>query len=164
MAEREGPWVRNKDNKIRRYFSDSEKKNKGYWKLLCPTVSAPNETRGGVKAVFKSVLSEFVLNENLLDQTSDSTFDMEELIEKKTALFFITRDEGTVYDRLISTVINQVYQYLIDRAEENFENGRLDRRVEFIIDELGNLCTQMTGSFSSTYQICVETAKIHTAY
>lgn len=135
----EGSWVRNKGKKMRIYFSDSERKKMGYWKLLCPTVNAPNDTRGGIEAVFTSVLSEFVLNENLVDQTSDSTFDMEELIEKKTALFFITRDEGTVYDRLISTVINQVYQYLIDRAEENFENGRLDRRVEFIIDEFGNL-------------------------
>lgn len=132
-------WGRKKEKRMKRFFETNDRKKKNYWKLLCPTVTAPNETRGGITAVFTSTLGDFVLNDNLIDQTSGSTFDIRDLVDSKTALFFITRDEGSVYDRLISTIINQIYQYLIDIAEEDGENGRLKRRIEFILDEFGNL-------------------------
>lgn len=124
--------------KMAKFFSNEYIKQKHCWKLLCPTVMAPNETRGGLTSVFTSAMSSMVLNENLIDQTSDSTFKLSDLVDRKTALFFITRDEGSAYDGLISVIVDEIYEYLIDVAEEQF-GGRLNRRVEFILDEFGNL-------------------------
>lgn len=131
--EKAGPYKR-----FRSFFSDIDRKKKNCWKLLCPTVMAPNETQGGITSMFTSAISAFVLNEDIMDQTADSTFQLQELVDQKTALFLVTRDEGSAYDRLISVIINQIYEYLVDTAEE-ISGGCLKRRVEFILDEFGNL-------------------------
>lgn len=107
------------------------------YELVNPAINAPNETRSSVYSVFTSCMSSFVQNEDIIDMTSNSTFDVEDLL-KKTAIFFITRDETDVYDSLISATIDQLYTSLIDIAEKRY-NGRLKRRVNFIIDEFGSL-------------------------
>lgn len=83
-------------------------------------------------------LTPFILNEDIMDATANSTFDVRDLVEKKCAIFIITKDEGSVYNKLISANIDQIYERLIDIAEEEYD-GRLPRRINFILDEFGNL-------------------------
>lgn len=120
---------------IKEYFD--EKQDSIAYKLMKPAITAPNETRSSVYSVFSSGLTSFIQNESVIDMTTNSTFDVNDLLEK-TALFIITRDEANVYDALISATIDQLFSLLVDIAEEKY-NGRLPRRVEFIIDEFGAL-------------------------
>ena len=66
-------------NYMKCYFEDKEEKN--YWKLIYPVVTAPNETRSSLHSVFSSCLNSFVQNEAIIDQTSNSTFCVEDLIK-----------------------------------------------------------------------------------
>ena len=121
---------------IKSYFEDQE--DLSCWKRIYPVVTAPNETRSSLNSVFSSCLDVFVQNESIIDQTSHSTFQVKELVEEKTALFIISRDEGSVYNALITAILDQIYEILTNIADEN--GGTLKRRVQFVLDEFGNLC------------------------
>lgn len=112
--------------------------DKPYYKLIAPYINAPNDTRASLDAVLTSAISKFARNESVIDQTTNSTFDVKDLIKEKTALFIISRDESSVYNGMISNMVNQIYETVIDIAEEEY-NGRLERRLAIILDEFGNL-------------------------
>lgn len=119
------------------YF-DLQKEKKPYYKLISPYINSPNETKASLDAVLTSVISKFCRNESVIDQTANSTFSMRDLVKEKTALFIISRDESTVYNAFISAMVSQIYETIIDYAEEKC-NGRLERRLAIVLDEFGNL-------------------------
>lgn len=122
-------------NYMKVYFEGNE--DAGCWKRLYPTVEAPSETKKSILSVFSSALDEYIQSESILDQTSHSTFSIEDIEQEKTAVFLISKDEGSVCDNLIASVVDQFYEILTERAEE--QGGTLSRRVEFILDEFGNM-------------------------
>jgi len=124
---------------IKTYFS--KKKSERCWKLIYPVANAPNDTRNSINSVFSSGISTFIQNDAIVDQTTNSTFRVEDIIKEKTAVFLISRDEGSVYDALITAIIDQFYAILTDLAEKT--GGCLKRKVSFILDEFGNL-TEIT--------------------
>ncbi|MDO9557245.1 MAG: type IV secretory system conjugative DNA transfer family protein [Coriobacteriia bacterium] len=63
--------------------------------------------------------------------------DMRTVAERPTAVFLVIPDEREVYNVLASIYVRQLYQTLIEVANER--GGRLDRRVTFILDEFGNI-------------------------
>ncbi|MCD5401616.1 type IV secretory system conjugative DNA transfer family protein, partial [candidate division NPL-UPA2 bacterium] len=56
---------------------------------------------------------------------------------EKTAVFLVIPDEKSTRHMLASLYIDQAYQALVDLAIKN--RGRLPRRVNFLLDEFGNL-------------------------
>ena len=102
---------------MKSYFE--EYPNERCWKLIYPVVTAPNETRSSLNSVFTSAIVNFIQNDAIVDQTSHSTFKAEDLLKAKTALFLISRDEGSVYDAMITAIVDQMYSILTDIAEMN---------------------------------------------
>ncbi len=123
---------------LRMYYDDNM--DKTYYKLISPYLSAPNETKGSLDAVLTSAISRFVRNDSINDFSSRSSFNVEDLADTScpTALFIISRDESEVYNSFISALVDQIYERVIDIAEEKY-NGHLDRRLVFVLDEFGNL-------------------------
>lgn len=99
--------------------------------------NSASETKASILAVFSSVLSRLVINEEINDIISNNTLDVEKLINSPSVLFIIPRDETETYNVLVTTIIDQIYNRLIDEADKN--GGVLKRKFEFIIDEFGNL-------------------------
>ena len=123
---------------LRTYLDMHSDEPKPYHKLLYPYVSAAAETKASLDATLGTGISRFVRNDGLCDQSLDSDFEVSDMVEKKTAVFIISRDESTVYNPIISNIIDQIYGELIDLAEEKFK-GCLKRRVSFCLEEFGNL-------------------------
>lgn len=117
---------------------DEEMKSSGAYKLMEGTLNAPNDTKSSINSVMTQVLSRLVVNENIVDMLSASDFDVENIGKKKTAIFLITKDESTVYNSIVASFIEQTYLTLVDMAEAEF-NGFLPIRVEFVMDEFGNM-------------------------
>ena len=122
---------------IKEYFT-SEKKTSEAWRLLEATIMAPNETRASIISVMTQVLSRLVVNEDIVDMLGKSDFEIEKIGTEKTAVFLITKDETSVYNTIVSSFVEQAYMALIDMAECNY-NGSLPVRVEFVMDEFGNM-------------------------
>ena len=135
---------------IKEYYNRPGAKDAPSYKLAAPAINATSDTQGGLYSVYTSCLTPFVLNEDIIDATANSTFDVRDLVEKKCAVFIITKDEGSVYNKLISATIDQMYERLIDIAEEEYD-GRLPRRINFILDEFGNLAAinNMSGKITA---------------
>lgn len=135
---------------IKEYYNRPGAKDAPSYKLAAPAINAPSDTQGGLYSVYTSCLTPFVLNEDIIDATANSTFDVRDLVEKKCAVFIITKDEGSVYNKLISATIDQMYERLIDIAEEEYD-GRLPRRINLILDEFGNLAAinNMSGKITA---------------
>ena len=68
---------------------------------------------------------------------SHSDFDMKDIGRQKTAVFMIVQDEKKTLHPLATIFIKQVYETLIDVAQEC--GGKLPNRTNFILDEFANM-------------------------
>lgn len=106
-----------------------------------PAVGAPNDTRTSIYSVFTNGLVPVMMNEDVADMTTSSTFDADELVEDDTptAVFIITRDESpATYSSIVSTYVDMIYTKLIDLAQTKYSNA-LSRTVHFVLEEFGNI-------------------------
>lgn len=95
------------------------------------------KTLNCVVSTFDSMLRSFIFNKKLMSLMSASEIDFNAITDKKTALYLITPDEKTTFHFLVSVFIKQCYENLIDYAQ-NYKNGMLPIRVNFILDEFSN--------------------------
>ena len=125
---------------IREYLEmHSEEK---FYELGNPSVSAPRDTKMSIDSVFSNALVKLLINEDIEDMLSGTSFDVKDMIEgnQPVAIFIISRDEESkTYSTVVSTMINEIYSSLIDIANEKYKNQRFPKRVHFILDEFGNL-------------------------
>ncbi|GHU90888.1 hypothetical protein FACS1894202_11430 [Clostridia bacterium] len=96
---------------------------------------APSRMRGSFYTSALTTLQLFV-NESIYGMTCKSNYDVKTLGVDKTAVFVVLPDEKTTYYPLASLLVAQHYQYLCDAADSR--GGRLQRRVNFVLDEFGN--------------------------
>ncbi|WDV44085.1 TraG/TraD/VirD4 family protein [Clostridiaceae bacterium M8S5] len=103
--------------------------------LLSISEVAPSKTRG---SFFTSALTNLRLFTNPLiwSMTSESDFNPRDISKRKTALFIILPDEKRTYYSLASLFVNQCYMSLVKVADDR--GGRLENRVNFILDEFSN--------------------------
>lgn len=102
---------------------------------FAPASIAPDKTRA---SFFTSALNTLVLfsDEYIAKMTSKTEIRAEDLANKKTVLYMILPDEKLTFYSLCSLFVNQIYQQLVNIADNN--GGVLKNRVNFILDEFGN--------------------------
>ena len=97
---------------------------------------APSRTRGSFFTAALTTLRLFT-NENVYNMTSASDFVLEDTGNRKRAIFIILPDEKLTFYSLASLFIYQHYVALVEAADRR--GGRLKVRVNFYVDEFGNL-------------------------
>ena len=105
---------------------------------LKQTCSSAENTFRSILITASSFLSVFNQNPKLASMLSYSTFTLEDLVKKKTALFLITDDTTSTADPILGIIINQIQSYLIDIAYQS-KNGKLTNRMNFILDEFASI-------------------------
>lgn len=119
---------------------------------------SPEKMRGSFFGMALTTLRLFT-NWNVADITSESDFDINELGQKKMALFIIVHDEKTTYYPLITLLINQIYVSLVEFASKC--GGRLPVEVDYVWDECGNsppapsLGTMVSAGLSRGIRFCL---------
>ena len=121
---------------IKEYFNYKDPASAAYVNAS-GTVMAPNETKGGIISVFKQKVKLFASRENLSEMLSYSDFPLDSIGTQKTAVFIIIQDEKKTYHSLATIFIKQVYETLIDVAQEH--GGKLPCRTNFLLDEFANM-------------------------
>lgn len=122
---------------IKEYFNDKDPAGAAYT-CASGTVYAPEETKGSIISTMKQKIRLFASRENLSEMLASSDFDMESIGKEKTAVFMIIQDEKKTYHALATIFIKQVYESLIDTAQ-NSPKGELPVRTNFILDEFQNM-------------------------
>lgn len=97
---------------------------------------APYKTRA---SFFTTVLSELRLwsDPNIGAMTAGQDHELYSVGKRKTAVFLVIPDEKSTRHVLATLYIDQTYQALVNLANSN--NQRLPVRVNFLLDEFGNL-------------------------
>lgn len=103
--------------------------------LIAISEIAPSRTRG---SFFTSALTTLRLftSPKIYSMTKESDFNLQDVGREKIALFIILPDEKSTYYSLASLLVSQLYEQLVKVADRR--GGRLERRVNFILDEFGN--------------------------
>ncbi len=121
---------------IKEYFNYKDPASPAYVNVAS-TINSPPETKGSILSVFKQKIKLFSSRENLSEMLSHSDFDMKDIGREKTAVFIVVQDEKKTYHSLVTIFIKQVYETLIDVAQES--GGKLPFRTNFILDEFANM-------------------------
>jgi type IV secretion system protein VirD4 len=84
------------------------------------------------------ILKPFLSNSAMMKMMIKDTVDIENIADEPTIIYIIYPDEVHTMDFIVNLFFSQAYEILIQKAESN-ESGKLPIRVNFIIDEFGNL-------------------------
>ena len=125
------------NNYIKEYFNSKDPSRPAYVNAS-GTVYSAEDTKQGVLSTFKQKIKLFSSRDNLSEMLSHSDFDMKEIGRKRTAVFMIVQDEKKTLHPLATIFIKQVYETLIDVAQES-DGGKLPYRTNFILDEFANM-------------------------
>lgn len=106
------------------------------------TLFAPDRTRQSIQATFRSPISLYAGQRGLMDVLCRSDFNVNDLARERTALFVISPDESHSLGPIVVGLLNQIMSGLITHAQ-NEHDGVLPHRVDFVIDEMGNLPTRV---------------------
>ncbi len=98
----------------------------------------PPRTHVTVNSTVHGIIKMFLLNNRLMDMLSESSFDIKGIDERPTAIFMIVPDNKDTMNGLIGLFVSQLSQILIAKADSVLE-GRLGRRINWILDEFGNI-------------------------
>lgn len=101
------------------------------------TITAPSETKGSILSVFKQKVKLFASRENLSEMLSYSDIDLSSIGKQKTAVFIVIQDEKKTYHSLVTILLKQIYETLIDVAQKS--GGKLPVRTNFLLDEFANM-------------------------
>jgi Type IV secretory pathway, VirD4 components len=103
--------------------------------LLGISEVAPSKTRGSFFTAALTTLRLFT-NPLIYSMTCATDFDYRATGKDKQAIFLILPDEKETYYTLASLFTSQHYETLVTEADKR--GGRLERRVNFNLDEFGN--------------------------
>ena len=159
---------------ILEYYITKKRKqtDQSYMKLI-EYVRSPDNTRGSISAVFGDKIKYFLANEDILNMTSVSEFDLKQLGQKKTAIFIGIHDEKGTYHELPSILISQAYEELIKLARNETVNKRLKVPVYVVWDEFANgakwdnIVNALTAGLSRGVRFCLvvqDFAQLNTKY
>lgn len=102
-------------------------------------IVCPEKTLSCIVSTFDQHMTCFMLQPQVVQMLSHSTFGLDELGFQKIAIFMIMPDEKTTYHKIITIFVKQIYEFLIDNAFKNTKNNRFPIRINFLLDEFSSL-------------------------
>lgn len=136
MLVEHGAKTINRQNSLDMYFQD-----RPFGNLAKNSYATGSFAKGETRATLFSVLSTVIkifADTGIANLTSRTDFELEDIGNKKTAVFLIIPDEKQSRHELASLFIDQCYQALVNTAQNN-SNGKLPIRTNFILDEFANM-------------------------
>ncbi len=97
-----------------------------------------DSTVAGIVGELYGMLRIFTANEKLSEMLSDTSFDIRRIGRERTAVYIIVPDEKTTYHFLVTMFLKQVYEIMIEEAQQE-KNRALPIRVNFVLDEFCNI-------------------------
>lgn len=125
------------NGRLRRCFDALSSEEETYQNLAGYMNLTAENTKSCILSTFDQLMRLFKASPALTDMLSSSTFDMDEIGIKKTAVFLVIPDEKTTFHFLATLFISQCYEALLDKAE--VFGGVLPVRVNFIMEEFCNM-------------------------
>ena len=122
------------------------------------TVLAPKDTKGSILSVARQKLRVLVSREKLSHLMNKTTFDINSICDKPTAIIVIGRDENRTLNNLVTIFMEQLYAILVDKkvsVKFNFvlDNFDIIEKSNDLIDMLGSCLSRNMKFYISTRSI-----------
>ncbi len=127
------------DGTMEECFRKLPRESKAYQNLAGYFNLTAENTKSCILSTFDQLIRLFKSSEALTEMLSSSSFDMEQIGVKKTAVFVIVPDEKTTFHFLATLFVGQCYETMIEVAERY--KGRLPVKTNFILEEFCNMPT-----------------------
>ena len=112
--------------------------------MLKNVCTAPNDTLNSILSSTYQPLNSFIKNPGLMKMITSDEFKISTLEgHKKVAIYICTPDETDSYASISGILISQIMSHYIKLAHDKY-SGRLPRRVNVCIEELGNIGASIT--------------------
>lgn len=102
-------------------------------------IICPENTLSCIISTFDQHMSCFLLQPQVMEMLSHTTFDVHDFGWGKNALFMIMPDEKTTFHKIITIFLKQIYELFIENAFKKTEQNRFYSRINFILDEFSSL-------------------------
>ena len=109
-------------------------KTSNIYNCLSGTVLAPSETKGGILSTFKQKIRKIISKEKINNLLAKTTFDINKIVNEKTAVFIIARDDNKDINIIASIIIEQIFKIIFDSQKHYKYNFVLDN-----IDTIHNI-------------------------
>lgn len=96
------------------------------------------KTFDNIRVSYEASVQHLYIQKSLVSMLSRQDVDFSRLGSEKTILYLIMPDEKTTLHAIVSLIIKQCYEQLIDQAQR-YEENTLPQRVNFLLDEFSNL-------------------------
>ena len=97
-----------------------------------------DKTVGSIEAFISMGLNKIGINEEFIDFLSQKGLDLQEIADKKNAIYLVIPDENKSYHFVASLFLEQLYEVLLDKAQSEAEH-KIPIRMNFLIDEFANI-------------------------
>ena len=104
---------------------------------LKSVVRGSEKTYGNICVSYDAAMSPIYIQQSLIELLSCNTVDFCRIGKKPSILYLVTPDEKKTVNRIVSLCVAQLYQQLIDTAQ-NSPGNTLPVRVNFLLDEFSN--------------------------
>ena len=130
-------WMRKKDVwEVMRPMFDSQAES---YKHLSTIINLTADTTVScITSTFNVAMSPFVDSEDVRDMLGESDFMLEDIGQRKMAVYLIVPDESLSLYSIASVFVDQTYSSLI-RVSNAYADGKLSIPVDFYLDEFGTI-------------------------
>ena len=142
---------------ITKYFKAKGVSSKPYI-FASPTFLAPKDTKGSILSVARQKLRVYVSREKLSYLMNKTTFQIEDIVNRPTAIILIARDETKTLSDLASMFIEQLYMILLDFKSNHKFNFILDNFD--IIDKCNDLVDILSFCLSRNIKLFIATRSL----
>lgn len=119
------------------------------------TILAPSDTKGSILSVARQKLRLYTSREKLSCLMNKTTFNLEDVVSKPTAIIMIARDENRSLNGLVAMFIEQLYSILLERNAKvkfNFVMDNFD-----IIEKCNELVDILSSCLSRNIKVYLAT-------
>ena len=121
---------------LNKYVADGSVASVNFNGILTNKIA--DKTFANISSCVSVMLSPFIVRRTLCQMLSRSSFDISNIGKEKSAIYIIVPDEKTTLHFLVTTFIKQIYEALINEAQQQ-ENNKLLVRLNFVLDEFCNI-------------------------
>ena len=128
------------------------------YKCAAPVIMASNDTKSSIFCVSRQRLLKYNLKKNIRYLLNETTFDLENILKEKTAIFVITKENDKNINDIAAMLISQVYKFIYDESFDNRFNFILGN-IE-AIDYINDLETILFSALDKNIKFYIETLSL----
>lgn len=128
------------------------------YKCAAPVIMASNDTKSSIFCVSRQRLLKYNLKKNIRYLLNKTTFDLENILKEKTAIFVITKENDKNINDIAAMLISQVYKFIYDESFDNRFNFILGN-IE-AIDYINDLETILFSALDKNIKFYIETLSL----